>query len=251
MLGDALPHAAGLPQPHSPGAATPSSLGPDLGKQSVLIKKVLHQGGGRRKPISCSSPATTVCSGALLAPPPHPGLAGPDTGVNGLETIWGLEGADVSCPKQEAFRFRPQTSRRPRHPIAPAVPAANATGMAMGPERAAPPMHPPVPHNQRHHQAGLETCICSGKKNGREFRGVWAVPGTGLRTLSRSLPVAAQCPHGRVLTPAAPEPAAHRYGSGSARRRDGDRAAAARGRGLPPHAARLLTGPVPRSPAAL
>lgn len=59
-----------------------------------------------------------------------------------------------------------QTSRRPCDPIVPAVPAANATGMAMGPERAAPALRPPAPHNQRHHQAGLETCVCSGQKNG-------------------------------------------------------------------------------------
>lgn len=89
---------------------------------------MLHQGGGRPEPISCSSPATTGCSGALLAPPPHPRLARPDAGFNGLETIWGLEGADVSCPKQGAFRPQPQTSRRPRHPIVPAEPTANATG---------------------------------------------------------------------------------------------------------------------------
>lgn len=101
-----------------------------------------------------------------------------------------------------------------------------------------------------------DPCLLRHEKRHGEFRSTWAVPGTWPRALSHSLPVAAPCPHGRVLSrgghrgQAGPEPADNSTGpasgSRSARRRDGDWAAAPKGRALSPHAARLPTGPVPR-----
>lgn len=141
--------------------------------------------------------------------------------------------------------------QRHGHPLSP-----------MGPERAALALHPPAPHNQRHHQAGLETCVCSGKKKGTEnfgASGLCTAPGPAhsvtLSPWQHSARTAVCSPGegtaGRRhqspgLTGTGPAP-----GSRSARRPGGHWAAAPRSRGLPPHAARLLTGPVPRRPAAL
>lgn len=109
------------------------------------------------------------------------------------------------------------------------------------PERAALASHPPAPHNQRHHQAGLETCVCSGKKNGTEHSGASGLC-PHLAPRPRSLaPRGTQSPHGCALTPgrrgqAGAQPAAHRSGRARqplCRQRAGDWAAAPRGRGLP------------------
>lgn len=76
----------------------------------------------------------------------------------------------MSCPKQEAFRPQPQTSRRPRHPTMSAIPTANATGTHChhGSRMGCPGLAPICPSQPKHHQAGLETRVCSGTKNGTE-----------------------------------------------------------------------------------
>lgn len=133
-------------------------------------KESASPGRGQARAHQLLQPCDHGLLRTLLAPPPHPRLARPDTGVNGLETIWGLEGADVSCPEQEAFRPQPQTSRRPRHPIAPVMPTANATGTHCHPwvQKGLPWPCTQLPLTSKaiNHQAGLETRACSGKKKG-------------------------------------------------------------------------------------
>lgn len=111
--------------------------------------------------------------------------------------------------------------------------------------RAAPALHSPAPHNQRQHQAGLETYACSGKERGRENFGgseVCMAPGhVHYGCTSLPPPWTAQCPTRLLKTPqeralqarVGPEPTSTRYepGSGgarSARQREGDWAEAPR-----------------------
>lgn len=119
----------------------------------------------------------------------------------------------------------------------------------VGPEWAALALHPPAPHNQRHRQAGLETCVCSGKENGTEnfgASGLCPAPGP-----AHSVPLSPWQHSARMAVCSSWEGSAGRRaqsprltgtapasGSRSARRRDGGWAAAPKGRGtrrtLPP-----------------
>lgn len=164
---------------------------------------------------------------------------GPDTGFNGLETNRGSEWGRISDdpgPKQETFRAQRQTSGWPRHPTAPAVPTASATGTRCRPRGQQglprPCLRPPAPHDRRQHQAGLETCVCSGKERGRENWGGGLVHARHRATRIKAAhrfprPGQRNAPHGCC------KPTSNRYepGSGgarSARQREGDWAGAAR-----------------------
>lgn len=164
----------------------------------------------------------------------------------------------MSCPKQEAFRPQPQTSRKPRHPTVPAVPTANATGthchpcVQKGLPRPCTHLHLTTKGITR---LGWKSVHAQARKGAQRISG-----GSGLCTVTGPAHSATRRPwqhsartavcalsRGGHRGQAAPEPAANSSGSGPGQplcpRRDGDWAAAPRDRALP-----LLASPVPPRP---
>lgn len=101
--------------------------------------------------------------------------------------------------KQEAFRARPQTSRRPRHPTVPAVPTANATGSHCQPWAKKglplPCTHLPLT-TKGITRLGWKPVYTQARKMAQRLSGRLGCVRPWPRALSHSLPVAAQCPHG-------------------------------------------------------
>lgn len=115
------------------------------------------------------------------------------------------------------LREGPVTPQCPPSPL----PTPRAPAVTHGSRKGCPGLAPTCPSQPKASPGWAgNLCMLRQEKRHREFRGVWTVHGTWPRALSHSLPVAAQCPHGCVLTrgghsgQAAPEPGANRYGSG-------------------------------------
>ena len=172
------------------------------GKTSVLIKKVLHRGGGRPEPISCSSPQTRGCSRGVASSPTTPRTRqGPDTGFNGLETNWRLEGGGCLMPLAPNRRLS-ELSRRPQDgPATPQclLPVPWAPAVTHGASKGFPSVAPTCPSQAKAASGWAgNLCVLRQRKRQREFRGAWGVQGTGPRALRLHITFsprrAAQCP---------------------------------------------------------